>query len=383
MTRPQIYKVKLSKKQKQELLEITQCGTRPVRQVKKAQILLFAKEGKIDREIAELLHTTVRTVQETRRKFCQERMDVLKRKPVPGRPKKVDGRVEAEIMATALSDPPKGKAKWTLRMIADHIVELEIIPSLSHQTVKRTLKKKEVKYWLTKKWKIPPKANGDFAAQMEDVLEVYEKPYDEKHPVICFDESNKQQIQDMVEPIPATPGRAKRIDAEYKRNGTSNIFMIFEPLSGYREAKVTDRRTRNDFAFAMKDLVDNERYCEAERIIVVLDNLNIHSKGSLYTAFKPNEAKHIADRLEFHYVPKRGSWLNMAELEFSALSRQCLKRRIKDQQMMKEEIATWEADRNQQGIKGHWTFTIEKARRKMTTVYPKPQIYEKTNVTEY
>jgi hypothetical protein len=218
---------------------------------------------------------------------------------------------------------------------------------------------------------------------MEDVIEVYERPYDEQHPVLCFDESNKQQIQDVIEPIPAVPSRAKRIDAEYKRNGTSNIFMTFEPLSGYREVQVTNRRTRNDFAFVMKDLVDSKRYCEAEKITLVLDNLNIHSKGSLYTAFEPEEAKRIADRLEFHYIPKRGSWLNMAELELSALSRQCLKRRIKNQQMMKEEIAAWQADRNLQRIKGHWTFTIEKARRKMKTVYPKPQIYEKTNVNKY
>lgn len=218
---------------------------------------------------------------------------------------------------------------------------------------------------------------------MEDVIEVYERPYDKQHPVICFDESNKQQIQGVIEPIPAAPGRAKRIDAEYKRNGTSNIFMTFEPLSGYREVQVTNRRTRNDFALVMKDLVDSERYCEAEKITLVLDNLNIHSKGSLYTAFEPLEAKRIADRLEIHYTPKRGSWLNMAELELSALSRQCLKRRIRDQQVMKAEIAAWQADRNLQGIKGHWTFTIEKARKKMKNVYPKPQIYEKTNVNEY
>lgn len=218
---------------------------------------------------------------------------------------------------------------------------------------------------------------------MEDVLEIYERPYDEQKPVICFDESNKQQIQDVIEPIPAAPGRAKRIDAEYKRNGTSNIFMIFEPLSGYRKVQVTNRRTRSDFAFAVKGLIDGERYGKAEKVILVLDNLNIHSKGSFYTVFEPNEAKRLADRLEFHYTPKRGSWLNMAELELSALCRQCLKRRIKDQQMMREEIAAWEADRNLQGIKGHWTFTVEKARRKMKSIYPKPQIYDKNNVTKY
>jgi hypothetical protein len=218
---------------------------------------------------------------------------------------------------------------------------------------------------------------------MEDVIEVYERPYDEQHPVICFDESNKQQLKDIIEPIPAVSGRAKRIDAEYKRNGISNIFMIFEPLSGYREVRVTNRRTRNDFAYVVQDLVDGEMYRKAEKITLVLDNLNIHSKGSLYTAFEPKEAKRIADRLEIHYIPKRGSWLNMAELELSALSRQCLKRRIKDQQMMKEEIAAWQADRNQQRIKGHWTFNIDKARVKMKAVYPKPQIQEKTFIKEY
>ena len=218
---------------------------------------------------------------------------------------------------------------------------------------------------------------------MEDVIEVYERPYDELQPVICFDESNKQQLKDVFEPIPAVSGRTKRIDAEYKRNGTSNIFMIFEPLSGYREVCVTDRRTRNDFAYVVKDLVDGDRYKATEKIILILDNLNIHSKGSLYTAFEPKEAKRIADRLEIHYTPKRGSWLNMAELELSALSKQCLKRRIKDQQMMKEEIAAWQTDRNLKKIKGHWTFNIDKARVKMKAVYPKPYIQENTNVTEY
>jgi len=151
MTRPQIFKVKLNKKQEQELLEIIRYGKRPVRQVKKAQILLFANEGKIDKEIAELLHITWVTVQKTRRQFCEEGMAaVLKRKPVPGRPKKVDGRVEAEIMAIALSDPPKGQAKWTLRMISNYVVELEIIQSLSHESVRRTLKKKKLSIGLQK-----------------------------------------------------------------------------------------------------------------------------------------------------------------------------------------------------------------------------------------
>jgi transposase len=160
MARPQIHKVKLNHKQKQELLEITRCGKRPVRQVKKAQILLFANEGKIDEDIAELLHVTGRTVQAARLQFCQEGMEVLKRKPVPGRPKKVDGRVEAEIMAIALSDPPKGQARWTLHMIADQIVELKVIPSISYQSVRRTLKKKKLNLGLQRSGKYRLKQMG-------------------------------------------------------------------------------------------------------------------------------------------------------------------------------------------------------------------------------
>jgi transposase len=160
MSRPQMHNVKLNRKQEQELLEITRCGKRPVRQVKKAQILLFANEGKIDTEIAELLHVSSRTVQATRLQFCQEGMGVLKRKPVPGRPKKIDGRVEAEIMVIALSDPPKGQARWTLRRIADHVVELNVIPAISYQTVRRTLKKKKLNLGLQRSGKYRLKQMG-------------------------------------------------------------------------------------------------------------------------------------------------------------------------------------------------------------------------------
>ncbi len=165
MARPQIHKVKLNNKQKQKLLKITRCGKRPVRQVKKAQILLFANEGKIDTEIAELLHITTRTVQATRKQFCQEKMGVIKRKPVPGRPKIVGGRVEAEVMATALSDPPKGKARWTLHMIADHIVELRVIPSISYQSVRRILKKKKLSLGLRRSGKYRLKQMGILPAR--------------------------------------------------------------------------------------------------------------------------------------------------------------------------------------------------------------------------
>jgi hypothetical protein len=209
---------------------------------------------------------------------------------------------------------------------------------------------------------------------MEDVIEVYEKPYSASWPIICFDESNKQQIEDVVDPLPLTEGNCKKIDAEYTRRGTSNIFMIFEPLKGWRKVVITDTRKRNDFALIMKQLVD-DIYPDTQKITLVLDNLNIHSKGSLYSAFEPQEAKRIADHLEFHYLPKRGSWLNMAELELSALTRQCLKRRIKDQQMLKKEVKAWETERNAQTIKGHWTFGVEEARKKMKDIYPKPKIF--------
>lgn len=204
---------------------------------------------------------------------------------------------------------------------------------------------------------------------MEDILDVYKRPYNEDYPLVCMDESSKQQVKDKRKSIPMKPGSPAKYDTEYERNGTSNIFMAFEPLAGKRITKVTDRRTKIDWAHYIKELVDNE-YANTKKVVLVMDNLNTHKGASLYEAFEPSEAKRILDRLEIHYTPKHGSWLNMAELELSHLSRQCLNRRIGDQDTLKKEISSWTANRNKKKVKVNWQFTTADARIKLKKLYP-------------
>ncbi len=204
---------------------------------------------------------------------------------------------------------------------------------------------------------------------MEDVLDLYEEPYDPKRPVVCFDETSKQLIAEKRSPIPPQRGRRERFDYEYKRNGTRNLFMCCEPLAGWRHVAVTQRRTMIDFAHQMQWLAD-EAYPEAEKIRVVLDNLNTHKPASLYETFAPKEARRIRQRLEFHYTPKHGSWLNMAEIEFSVFSKQCLARRIGEEDTLKQEVAALESERNQAGATIDWRFTTGDARVKLQHLYP-------------
>lgn len=204
---------------------------------------------------------------------------------------------------------------------------------------------------------------------MEDVLEVYKRPYDEKRPVVCLDELNKQMIKEIQTPLPIEPGKPQRFDTEYERNGTSNIFLSFEPLKGKRQLKVTERRTKVDWAHYIKELVD-EKYSKAEKIVLVQDNLNTHTGASLYEAFEPSEAKRILEKLEFHYTPKHGSWLNMAEIELSHLSRQCLDRRIPDRETLEKEVGAWLKQRNLEASRVDWQFTTEDARIKLKKLYP-------------
>lgn len=204
---------------------------------------------------------------------------------------------------------------------------------------------------------------------MEDVLDVYKRPYDEKRPVVCMDETNKQHIKETRKPIPVKPGKPERFDTEYERNGTSNLFLSFEPLTGKRNLKVTDHRKRTDWAHFIKEMVDDD-YPDAEKIVLVMDNLNTHAGSSLYETFQPAEAKRILDKLEIHYTPKHGSWLNMAELELSHLSRQCLDRRIPDQETLAKETTSWCKSRNEKAVKVNWQFTTEDARIKLKKLYP-------------
>lgn len=205
---------------------------------------------------------------------------------------------------------------------------------------------------------------------MEDVLEVYHLPYNPDYPVVCMDESCKQMIGEVREPIPCAPGQPVRIDDEYVRNGVAEIFMEVEPLAGKRHVAVTERRTRKDWALQIKQMLD-ERYPDAIKVRLVMDNLNTHSIASLYETFAPNEARRLAERLEIHYTPKHGSWLNMAEIELSVLKGQCLGRRIADMATMQTEVDTWEKNRNNRTKKISWQFTTSDARTKLKRLYPK------------
>lgn len=204
---------------------------------------------------------------------------------------------------------------------------------------------------------------------MEDVLEVYTRAYDPRQPQVCMDETSKQLLADLLEPIPAQPGQPQRIDYEYKREGVADLFMFFEPLTGKRYVKVTDRRTRKDWALAMKELSD-EIYPHAEQIVVTMDNLNTHTPISFYETFEPDEARRLINRFEFHYTPKHGSWLNMAEIELGVLIRQCLNRRIADKATLTNEVTAWQDDRNTKVVKVDWRFTTADARIKLKFLYP-------------
>ena len=222
---------------------------------------------------------------------------------------------------------------------------------------------------MSERWCIPPKASAEFVCNMEDVLDVYKCPYSPNRPMICFDERPKQLIKETRKPLRPVPGKKARYDYEYERNGVANLFMMFEPLAGKRYVKATQRRTKKDWAQCILELTD-KIYPQAEQLVLVMDNLNTHTKASLYEAFEPAEAKRIADKLEIHYTPKHGSWLNMAEIEISVLARQCLAERMDNVKRLQKEAMVWAEERNAKEAKVDWRFTTDDARIKLKRLYP-------------
>ncbi len=225
---------------------------------------------------------------------------------------------------------------------------------------------RKIQYWV-----IPPEADAEFVANMEDVLETYAKPYDSEAPVLCMDEQPVQLVKDVKQPIAATKKHAKRVDYEYERAGVANVFMFTEPLSGWREVAIRERKTKVDWAIEMAKLLEG-RYAKCEKVLLVCDNLNTHTKGAFYEVFEPERARSLVRRIEFHYTPKHGSWLNIAENELSSMTRQCVHgRRIGDTKMLRDETTAWANDVNatQRGV--DWQMKIDDARTKLTSVYPK------------
>jgi transposase len=367
------YIVDLTSDEREALERLVTGGTKKVRKVKRAQILLACERRIPHDEIAAAVQCGTATIYRIAKSFVEEGLEVaLSEKPRRGASRKLSGEDEALMVALACSSPPTGRARWTLQLLADEFVKLEFVSveSVSADTVGRRLAEKQIKPWQKKMWCIP-RVDAEFVERMEDVLELYAEPLDPARPVICFDEKPYQLVGETRVPIPAKPGQAQRIDYEYRRNGTANIFMMVGANLPWRHAKVTTQRTNLDFAECMRDLVD-VHFPNAECIRVVMDNLSTHRAKNLYEAYPAPEARRILRRLEFHFTPKHASWLNMAEIEIGVLSGQCLARRIPSQDDLTVQVDAWNRARNDTGARIKWMFDLSKAREKLGRAYPTP-----------
>ena len=363
------YRVELSQAEREELTAMLGGGKHAARPLTGAPFLLAADRGRRDEEIARTVSVSLSTVSRTKRRFVEGNLDrALSEEPRPGAERKLTGKEEALLVATACAKPPAGRKRWTLTLLADTMVKLTDHDSLSGETVRRRLAENDLKPWRRDMWCIPH-VDGEYVARMEDVLDLYAEARDPARPLVCFDETPVQLIGEVRQPVPAQPGQRERYDYEYRRNGTANLFVTFDPHRGWRNIKVTDRRAAVDYAHCMRELVD-VHYPGATCIRVVQDNLSTHKPGALYEAFAPAEARRILRRLEFHFTPKHASWLNMVECEISVLQRQCLGRRIDDTKKLRNEIAAWQRRRNKANARIKWMFTTDKARAKLGRAYP-------------
>ena len=327
------YRVALSQAEREQLSEMLRGGHHAARKLKRAQILLAADSGATDTAIATSVAVGESTVYRTKRRFVLNNLEqALSEEPRPAPPRKLSGKEEALLIATACANPPQGRARWTLELLADEMVRLTDHSELSREHA--------------------------------------ETP-DPRWPVVCFDESPVQLIGETRQPIPAAPGRPRRYDYEYRRNGTANLFVFLDAQRPWRKVKVTDQRTAQDFAECMRDLVDLH-YPQADLVRVVLDNLSTHTAGALYEAVPAPEAHRILRRLEFHYTPRHASWLNMVEIEIGVLRGQCLNRRIGERKQLVSQIAAWEKQRNKARARIKWMFNVRRARTKLARAYPAP-----------
>jgi transposase len=369
------YRVELSQSERDELQALASGGKLAVRRLKRMQILLAADAGVGDEAIAASVQTSGSTIYRTKKRFVELSLEAaLSEEPRPGAARKLNGKEEAQLVALACSDPPRGCARWTLKLLANALVEVIEHPGVSRDTIRRRLDDNDLKPWQQKMWCIAH-IDGEYIARMEDLLDLYAEPHDPKRPVVCFDESPIQLIGEVRVPITPKPGKRYRYDSEYKRNGTANLFVTVDANRSWRKVKVTDRRANQDFAVCMRDLVDLD-YPDADKVRVVMDNLSTHTASAVYQTFPAAEARRILRRLEFHYTPKHASWLNMAEIEIGVMRRQCLDRRIASRDLLEAEVNAWEQRRTQSGAKIRWMFSTHHAREKMAKSYPTPALKE-------
>ena len=321
------YVVRLSGEEREQLEALIRKGKSPAQRLLKARILLKADvadggEGWSDSRIIKALDTSVSMVYRVRKQLAEEGFEAVlsrKQRATPAVARIFDGEKEAKLVALACSKPPKGRVRWTLRLLENKVVELGIVDRASDLTIGRALA--DLQPHRRHCWVIPPKANGAFVAAMEDVLAVYTRPHDPDHPLVCLDETLKQLTAETRMPILMKVGRPARFDYEYERKGTANLFMMFAPLEGWRHVEVTDRHAAVDYAQVLKDLVD-VHFASARTIVLVQDNLSVHSKASLYQAFPAPEARRLVERFEWHYTPKHGSWLKSGRIPRTRRSNQ-------------------------------------------------------------
>lgn len=363
------YRVELTCEEIAELNELTSKGKHNARKLKRAQILLLANHRQhTDAEICQLLNTSTSTVYRTKRGFVEEGLQsALEEGKRRGQPKALSSSEEATLITIACTKPPEGVARWTLSLIADRLIALTDLESISLETIRSRLKENQLKPWQKKMWCIG-QLNADFIAQMEEVLELYAQPANPKEPVINFDEAMKQMVSHTREPISAKPGQPERIDYEYRREAVANIFLMYDRHNGWRHAKATKTKKFEDFAWCMKELVD-EHYPDAEQIHVVLDNFTTHKAGALYHTFPAEEARRILRKITFHYTPPHASWLNMVEIEIGVMNQQCLNRRIGSWEELHRELKAWETMRNTEKASIEWLFDVDKARNKLHRAY--------------
>lgn len=357
-----------------------------------AQVLLHSNDGKPElkkdnREIADWFGISQTTVNQIRKSYSEGGLNAAlyrKTRITPPVASKITGDFEAKVIATALGPPPEGYARWTLRLLAEYCMEKQYIVSISHTKIGEMLNTNELKPHLSKYWCIPKQNDSSYVANMEDVLSVYQRPYNKDVPVICMDEKPLQLLGEVRERIAASPlrldpdtqlpkpGYCEKIDSEYIRHGTASIFMFTEPLGGWRHVSARSHHKKGDFAIMMRQVAE-EYYPDCKKIILVCDNLTTHNKAAFYEAYKPAMACWLSEKFEIHYTPKHGSWLNIAETELSSLSIQCLGiRRIDSLESLNTTITKWEKARNQKQIGVNWQFTTEDARIKLKRLYPKP-----------
>ena len=389
----QKHRVNLTPEEVEKLKALTHKGAGvSARTIMHANILLHTNDGlyekkKTVREIAEIFDISPTTVNQVRNLYTQGGLEAAlnrKTRMSPPHISKITGDFEAQVIASALGPAPKGKSRWTLRLLAEYCTEREYIVSISYTAIGDMLNTNQVKPHLSEYWCTPKERDAEFVLKMEDVLGIYKREYNPEIPVICMDEKPVQLLDEIRERVSAKPlrddpetriskpGAVQKIDSEYVRCGTACIFMFTEPLGGWRHTVALKTRKKEDFAVLMRK-ISEEYYPDVEKIICVADNLNIHNPANFYEAFDPRIAYALAQKFEFHFTPKHGSWLNIAECELSSLARQCLgNQRISTIEELNEILQAWEVDRNlrQKGV--NWQFTAEDARIKLKRLYPTP-----------